>query len=82
MAVKKWYRFTDEFMIFVDELISEVFGSKSELANCMKKCLDVANVKSSRTVCMYDLSYMGCSGDRLSVYKIAFKTLGYNGDIV
>lgn len=82
MAVKKWYRFTDEFMIFVDELISEVFGSKSGLATCMKKCLDVANVKSSKACCMYDITYGGCPGDRLCVYKIAFKTLGYNGDIV
>lgn len=46
MKAKKWYRFTDEFMIFVDELVDEVFGSKSELAVCMKKCLNAADIKA------------------------------------
>ena len=82
MKAKKWYRFTNEFMIFIDELVDEVFGSKSELAVCMKKCLNAANIKASIAVCMYDISYGGCAGDRLKVYKIAFKSMGFEGNIV
>lgn len=82
MTTKKWYRFTDEFMIFIDDLIREVFGNKSELARCMKLCLDAANIKSSIACCMYDISYGGCPSDRLPVYKVAFKTLGYSGKLV
>lgn len=79
---KQWYRFSDEFISFIDELIEDYFGSKSELAKCMKKCLDIANVKASKAVCMYDISYMGCSGDRLAVYRIAFKSMGFDGEVV
>lgn len=79
---KKWYRFTPEFADFLDILIEEMFGSKSELANCMKKCVEAAGLKTSKACCMYDISYGGCPGDRLAVYKIAFKTLGYSGEVV
>lgn len=82
MKAKKWYRFTDEFMAFIDELVDEVFGSKSELAVCMKKCLNAADIKASKAVCMYDISYGGCAGDRLGVYKVAFKSMGYDGELV
>lgn len=79
---KKWYRFTDEFIEFVDELIEDYFGSKSELASCMKKCLDIAQIKASKAVCMYDISYMGCTRDRLAVYRIAFKSMGFDGEVI
>lgn len=80
--MKKWYRFSDEFMIFLNKLVTETFGTKNNLAECMQKCLKAGNIKTSRVVCMYDTSYGGCTGDRLKVYKIAFKSMGFEGNIV
>lgn len=79
---KIWYHFTDEFVQFLEELVEDTFGTKTALAECMKICLDVAGIKCSIACCMYDISYMGCPGDRLGVYKIAFKSMGFEGELV
>ena len=75
---KKWLSFEPKLLDFIDNEIRDVFGTKTEMVKALKQCFDIAGIKTSITVIMYDLSYGGCASERAIVYGIVFRRWGYN----